>query len=352
MQLNHIGRCINIEAEHDLFQRSMLKVVAEDFLEKYEVLIQENWDIVKSVKLEIKQEVDIKQEQKESSHADNSTNEQNSMTEDGEPENDGFQSDEVGTSIQKEPMEVDTMPQTRDNDDTIPKTDSAANETDVLTSANERKAAPDEIRLAVNELTLELKRRRIHTLFPGPLDALTIELELAVYELQLKLKRRLVLECVDEFKKKNLCIQLRKVSESVPEMEKEESVTTPAQSGRKRKPVRAPKPERKKKSVKLQNSLAISVRMEQEKVDEEIDDEIRKQRINVHELDDEDVEEIVEEIDDERINVHEHESAKTFTCGKCNYSTLHKTDLKRHRTTIHDRENAETFPCGECNYLT
>ena len=57
-------------------------------------------------------------------------------------------------------MEVDTMPQTRDNDDTIPKTDSAANETDVLTSANERKAAPDEIRLAVNELTLELKKKK------------------------------------------------------------------------------------------------------------------------------------------------------------------------------------------------
>ena len=74
-------------------------------------------------------------------------------------------------------------------------------------------------------------------------------------------------------------------------------------------------------------------------------------------IDDEDVEEIEEEIieveiDDERINVHEHESAKTFTCGKCNYSTLHKTDLKRHRTTIHDCENAETFPCGECNYST
>ena len=91
-----------------------------------------------------------------------------------------------------------------------------------------------------------------------------------------------------------------------------------------------------------------------EEIEEEIEllveeiDEIRKQRINVHELDDEDV----EEIDDERINVHEHESAKTFTCGKCNYSTLHKTDLKRHRTTIHDRENAETFPCGECNYST
>ena len=91
-------------------------------------------------------------------------------------------------------------------------------------------------------------------------------------------------------------------------MEKEDSVTTPAQSGRKRKPVRAPKPERKKKSVKLQNSLAISVRMEQEKVDEEIDDEIRKQRINVHELDDEDV----EEIDDERINVHEHVTIQLY----------------------------------------
>ena len=102
------------------------------------------------------------------------------MTEDGEPENDGFQSDEVGTSIKKEAMEVDTMPQTRDNVDTIPKTDSAANETDVLTSANEREAATDEIRLAVNELTLELKRRQIHTLSPGPLDPLTIVLELAV----------------------------------------------------------------------------------------------------------------------------------------------------------------------------
>ena len=50
--------------------------------------------------------------------------------------------------------------------------------------------------------------------------------------------------------------------------------------------------------------------------------------------------------------IHDRENAETFTCGECNYSTLHKTNLKRHRTTVHDRENAKSFPCGECNYST
>ena len=90
--LDNIGKCINSQAENDPYQKTLLKVVAAHFIEKYGDSIWENWDLVNSGKMEIKEEVDIKEEEEDSSHADDFINEQDSMTVDDEFENDVFQS--------------------------------------------------------------------------------------------------------------------------------------------------------------------------------------------------------------------------------------------------------------------
>ena len=64
-QLDPFGRAIVIQATSDPFFRAILQKVAIHFQENYGPLIQTNWDAVKRVKLEIKEEFDIEEVNKE-----------------------------------------------------------------------------------------------------------------------------------------------------------------------------------------------------------------------------------------------------------------------------------------------
>ena len=60
--LDPIGRGIVIQATYDPFFKAILKKVTTHFLENYGPLIQANWDVIKEVKLEVKEEFAVKEE--------------------------------------------------------------------------------------------------------------------------------------------------------------------------------------------------------------------------------------------------------------------------------------------------
>ena len=107
--LDPIGRAIVIQATSDPFFKAILKKVTIHFQENYGPLIRANWDVIKKVKVEIKEEFDVKKENGDQLAEEIKPTEKKRKKEKekSEQKNEWFQSLSI---VKKEPIEIDSKP--------------------------------------------------------------------------------------------------------------------------------------------------------------------------------------------------------------------------------------------------
>ena len=235
--LDPLGRAIVIQATFDLFLQAILKKVALHFLDEYRTLIQENWNITKKVKLEIKQEFAVKQEPVDQLDDEIKPNEQNL-----EPEN-----------VKKEPVGNDRIPRTKITEKAI------ANETKAFTTGGKDRRTPDGVLLAIKALAGSAQHRYILKQKREWLNLVRI----AVNMIKLRLKRRLTLKLTNEVKRIR---QAHKRSKAVFEVNWKKEIETSVEIGKKKGtecPSISVVPERKPaNTTDAQNSDHVSFMME------------------------------------------------------------------------------------------